>query len=139
MKFVLDEKNTKIINMLKNNARESFTDIAKSLSLSEGAVRKRVKSLVENGIVKRFTIETNEALYPVRSVVMVKLNSKAPIDRILEFVSKIQGVNSAHSVTGGYDIMVEIGASNTNELHDKIMSIRNQKGVASTMTMTILS
>ena len=42
-----DKIDEKIIEFLKNDSRESFVDIGKKLKLSESAVRRRVKNLVE--------------------------------------------------------------------------------------------
>ena len=139
MKFVLDDRNQKILTLLKTDSRKSFTEMVKELSLSEGAVRKRIKQLIESKVIERFTIETSQLLHPVRSIVMVKLSPKAQSNKIIEFIRKMAGVNSAYTITGGYDVFVDVGASNTTELQEKIISIRNQKGVNNTLTMTILS
>ena len=53
----LDDVDLRIIDLLKQNSRMSFIEIGKRVGLSEGAVRRRVKLLVEKGVIKRFTIE----------------------------------------------------------------------------------
>ena len=55
-----DKKDEKIVEFLRNNSRESFVDIGKNLKLSESAVRRRVKNLVDNGTIKKFTVEVGE-------------------------------------------------------------------------------
>ena len=52
-----DNTDQKIIEYLKEDSRESFVDIGKKLKLSESAVRRRVKNLVTNGTIKKFTLE----------------------------------------------------------------------------------
>ena len=52
-----DKTDDKIIEFLRNDSRESFVDIGKKLKLSESAVRRRVKNLVDSGTIKKFTIE----------------------------------------------------------------------------------
>ena len=49
-----DKVDEKIIEYLKENSRESFVDIGKKLKLSESAVRRRVKNLVDSKSIKRF-------------------------------------------------------------------------------------
>ncbi|MFB5604468.1 MAG: Lrp/AsnC family transcriptional regulator, partial [Candidatus Nitrosomaritimum aestuariumsis] len=44
-----DKVDEKIIEFLRENSRESFVDIGKKLKLSESAVRRRVKNLVDTG------------------------------------------------------------------------------------------
>ena len=42
-----DKTDEKIIEFLRNDSRQSFVDIGKKLKLSESAVRRRVKNLVD--------------------------------------------------------------------------------------------
>ncbi|MDH3823522.1 MAG: AsnC family transcriptional regulator, partial [Nitrosopumilus sp.] len=55
-----DKIDEKIIGYLKEDSRGSFVDIGKKLKLSESAVRRRVKNLIENGTIKKFTLELGE-------------------------------------------------------------------------------
>ena len=43
-----DKIDEKILEYLRNDSRESFVEIGKKLKLSESAVRRRVKKLVDN-------------------------------------------------------------------------------------------
>nr|MDP8942301.1 AsnC family transcriptional regulator [Thermoproteota archaeon] len=53
----IDSLDDKIIRILQSDSRKSFVEIADEIGLSESAVRRRVKNLIDNGIIKRFTIE----------------------------------------------------------------------------------
>ena len=55
-----DKIDEKIIGYLKEDSRGSFVDIGKKLKLSESAVRRRVKNLVDGGTIKKFTLEMGE-------------------------------------------------------------------------------
>ena len=57
-----DKVDEKIIEYLKENARESFVDIGKKLKLSESAVRRRVKNLQGSGTIKKFTLELGDSI-----------------------------------------------------------------------------
>jgi len=46
-----------IIRILRENARIPFVKIAEDLGVSEIAIRKRVKKLEKDGIIRRYTIE----------------------------------------------------------------------------------
>ena len=57
----MDIVDLKILELLKENSRMSFNDISESVGKTEATVRRRVKKLAEQGVIKRFTIEyTNE-------------------------------------------------------------------------------
>ncbi|MCD6223102.1 MAG: AsnC family transcriptional regulator, partial [Thermoplasmata archaeon] len=44
---MIDEIDKKILEILSNNARTPYTQIAKDVGLSEGAIRKRVAAMEE--------------------------------------------------------------------------------------------
>ena len=50
-KFKLDETDHQILDMLIENTRTPFTDIAKKLLISAGTVHVRVKKMEEAGII----------------------------------------------------------------------------------------
>ena len=61
-----DKVDEKIIGYLKEDSRESFVDIGKKLKLSESAVRRRVKNLVDSGTIKKFTLELEKKMQLVQ-------------------------------------------------------------------------
>ena len=69
-----DKIDDKIIEFLRNDARESFVEIGKKLKLSESAVRRRVKNLVDNGVIERFTVEMGEA-NTTSAIVLISVDS----------------------------------------------------------------
>ncbi|AGK61197.1 Transcriptional regulator [Archaeoglobus sulfaticallidus PM70-1] len=53
----IDEIDIKILNILKENSRISFTEIAKNLNITRQTVKSRIERLEKDGIIKRYTIE----------------------------------------------------------------------------------
>ncbi len=51
--------NFKLLQILRENARTPFVKIAELFGVSETAVRKRVKRLEEQGVIKKYTVEIN--------------------------------------------------------------------------------
>ncbi|NJW55277.1 Lrp/AsnC family transcriptional regulator, partial [Salinimicrobium oceani] len=58
-KFRLDETDHQILNMLIDNTRTPFTDIAKKLNISAGTVHVRVKKMEEAGIILGSSLTLN--------------------------------------------------------------------------------
>lgn len=56
-KYILDEKDQKILHMLSNDSRLLWKEIGGNLGISANAARRRVLNLIDSGIIKRFTIE----------------------------------------------------------------------------------
>jgi len=53
----MDIIDQKILELLKENSRMSFNEISENINKTEATVRRRVKKLLEEGIIKRFTVE----------------------------------------------------------------------------------
>ena len=132
-----DKVDEKIIGYLKENSRESFVDIGKKLKLSESAVRRRVKNLVDSGAIKRFTLEFGEDNV-TSAIVLVSVDSATDTSKVSAKLAKIEGVKTVYEITGQYDITTIISASNISEINNSIDALRKIPGVIDTNTVIIL-
>ena len=132
-----DRVDEKIIGYLKENSRESFVDIGKKLKLSESAVRRRVKNLVDSGTIKRFTLELGEEKV-TSAIVLVSVDSATDTSKVSAKLAKIEGVKTVYEITGQYDITTIISASNISEINNSIDALRKIPGVIDTNTVIIL-
>ncbi len=132
-----DKTNEKIIEFLRNDSRESFVEIGKKLMISESAVRRRVKNLVENGIIKRFTIEVGER-NATSAIVLISVDSTIDTTKVSSKLTKLEGVKTIYEITGQYDISVIISAPNIADINQNIDGLRKIPGVIDTNTVIIL-
>ena len=132
-----DKVDEKIIEYLKENSRESFVDIGKKLKLSESAIRRRVKNLVDSGTIKRFTLEMGEENV-TSAIVLVSVDSATDTSKVSIKLAKLEGVKTVYEITGQYDIATIISASNISEINNSIDALRKIQGVIDTNTVIIL-
>ncbi len=133
----VDEVDLKILKILRENGRASYSEIARAVGLSEAAVRKRVQAMVRRGVIRRFSIEyTIEG--EVRALVLVKTAPPARTPEVAERIRAIEGVEAVYEVTGEYDVAVLVRGSGIGYINRCIDSIRSIQGVISTYTMIIL-
>ena len=132
-----DNVDEKIIGYLKEDSRESFVDIGKKLKLSESAVRRRVKNLVGNGTIKKFTLELGEE-NATSAIVLVSVDSATDTSKVSLKLAKLEGVKTVYEITGQYDITTIISASNISEINNSIDALRKIPGVIDTNTVIIL-
>ena len=132
-----DRVDEKIIEYLKENSRESFVDIGKKLKLSESAVRRRVKNLVDSRTIKRFTLELGEENV-TSAIVLVSVDSATETSKVSLKLAKLEGVKTVYEITGQYDITTIISASNISEINNSIDALRKISGVIDTNTVIIL-
>ncbi|MGZ4849913.1 MAG: Lrp/AsnC family transcriptional regulator, partial [Candidatus Bathyarchaeia archaeon] len=53
----MDEKDKEIIKLLKDDARAGYGEIGAKIGLSEGAIRKRIKTLTDDNVIRKFTVK----------------------------------------------------------------------------------
>jgi len=132
-----DKIDEKIIGYLKEDSRESFVDIGKKLKLSESAVRRRVKNLVDSGTIKKFTLEIGEE-NATSAIVFVSVDSATDTSKVSLKLAKLEGVKTVYEITGQYDITTIMSATNIAEINSSIDALRKIPGVVDTNTVIIL-
>jgi Lrp/AsnC family transcriptional regulator for asnA, asnC and gidA len=113
----LDETDMKILQMLEEDGRRSFTEIAEKLKVSESAIRKRVSTLQSTGVIKKFTIRVDNAKIGLNTVAIVGIDVES--DKMLEIAQLLcndREVKCVATSSGEHMIMLEVWARNGKEL-----------------------
>jgi DNA-binding Lrp family transcriptional regulator len=134
---MVDEIDEKILGLLEENARMSYVEIGNSVGLSEGAVRNRIQSLVNDDVIKKFTIEKSTS-HGVRALTMLSVNPSVPTYEVSKMVSELDGVERIYEVTGEYDIVLVSSSPNIDGINLCIEDIRKIPGVEKTNTIIVL-
>ena len=132
-----DKIDEKIIESLRNDSRESFVDIGKKLKLSESAVRRRVKNLLDSGVIKKFTVEMGDS-NTTSAIVLISVESSIDTSKVSSKLTKLEGVRTVYEITGQYDITAIINGPSINEINLCIDELRKIPGVSDTNTVIIL-
>ncbi|MEM2994861.1 MAG: Lrp/AsnC family transcriptional regulator [Candidatus Bathyarchaeia archaeon] len=133
----MDEIDREVIQILKHDARATYSEIGKKVGLSEGAVRKRIRDLVKAGVIKRFTVRLGLS-EGAEAIALVSVKPSIPTSEISATLMKIPNVESVYEITGEYDIAIMISAMNIAEVNKTVEEIRRIEGVVNTNTMIIL-
>ena len=136
----IDSTDIRILCELIDNARMSNSEIAQKLSITEATVRRRIKNLVEKGIIMKFSIHINYKL--VENTVKAYIQVKAVTEKLDEVVSKIVDHNrviAVYRVTGEYDLLVVTLFVGMTELQEFIDGYLKIEGVKETQTQIVMS
>jgi Lrp/AsnC family transcriptional regulator of lysine biosynthesis len=133
----LDDVDRKIIQILKNDGRAGYIDIGKQIGLSEGAVRKRIKTLSDTKVIQKFTIKVGVA-EGAEAIALLSVNPSLPTQEVSKRIQEIPNVETIYEVTGEYDIVVVISGINVVEVNEGIEKIRRVEGIMKTNTMIVL-
>lgn len=133
----MDEKDKQIIKILKEDSRAAYADIGNQINLSEGAVRKRIKTLTDEGVIRKFTIKVSTA-EGAQAITLLATNPTYPTLEVSKRIREIPNVETLYEVTGEYDIVAIISGMNVTEVNECIEKIRRVEGIMKTNTMIVL-
>ncbi|MCB0459566.1 MAG: winged helix-turn-helix transcriptional regulator [Flavobacteriaceae bacterium] len=135
-KFKLDEIDHQILDMLIENARTPFTDIAKKLLVSAGTIHVRVKKMEDEGVIKgsTLTVDYDKMNYSFIAYIGLFIENSSYTQRIVEDLNKIPEVTVAHLTTGKFAVFCKIRARDTKHAKEIIFKIDNIQGVLRTET-----
>lgn len=135
-KFKLDEIDHQILDMLIENARTPFTDIAKKLLVSAGTIHVRVKKMEDEGVIKgsTLTVDYDKMNYMFIAYIGLYLENSSFTQRIIDELRKIPEVTVAHLTTGKFAVFCKIRARNTKHAKNVIFQIDDIPGVLRTET-----
>lgn len=139
-KYSLDEFDIKLLQLLQENARTKNTDLAKTLNVTEGAIRKRIAKLIHNNYIEKFTIQVSEKLYGIRAVVDIQIEGTVAPTIIRERMETeiIKGIEAIYETAGDIDLIVIFHTGSDEELKDAIETVRAIPGVKGTRTHVVL-
>jgi DNA-binding Lrp family transcriptional regulator len=133
----MDYKDKQIIEILKDDARAGYGDIGAKIGLSEGAVRKRIKTLSDEGIIRKFTVRIS-LKENAQAITLLTANPVFPTQEISKKIQAIHNVETTYEVSGEYDIVAVITGMNMTEVNECIEKIRMVEGIVKTNTMIVL-
>ena len=128
----LDEKNKKIIEMLFENSRRPYHEIAAEVGLSESTVRKRVIKLQEGGIIEKFTIkicrEDERCIYAFLTLIP---KNESEIKDLLRETVILPQCEEVYKLDGRCGILIKVNVPDTNELDAILEMFRSRTDIES--------
>ncbi len=127
----MDIVDLKILELLKDDSRMSFNDISQNVGKTEATVRRRVKKLKDEGIIKKFTIEYRIDNKPrTRATVKVEPDFKE-IKRILKELLDIEEITNIWRLSGDCGLFMKVEIESIEKfnplIEEKISQIKGVK------------
>ena len=117
---MLDKLNQKLIQELQNNGRRSYTELAKMLGVSEGTIRKRVKDLQKQDVMRIAAVLNPYKIgYSFISIMALQVRM-ADLREVARMLAQKPNVYYLAFVTGRYDLLAMIMCRSPEELSDFI-------------------
>ncbi|MES2340946.1 MAG: Lrp/AsnC family transcriptional regulator [Pseudomonadota bacterium] len=136
----LDARDLALVRLLETDSRLPASTLAKRLGVSRTTVQTRIDRLVAEGVIAGFTIRLGNPLESriVRGHVLVTAAPKAArhIEATLRAMPQVEAL---HSVSGPFDMIVQVAAASIEELDRVLDDIGLIEGVERTTSSIILS
>ena len=131
--------NLELLHILKANSRIPFIRIAQKMGVSETAVRKKVRKLEEQGVIRNYTIEADPRKigYDVNALIGIDTTPQHYI-RIMEMLREMEQVISLHSSTGDHMLMMECWFRKGSDLNEFIKHLEKIEGITRVCPAIIL-
>ncbi len=137
----IDNLDKKILEIISNNARIPFKDVAAECGVSRAAIHQRVQRLIDMGVIigSGYHVNPSSLGYNTCTYVGITLERGSMYQRVCNEFSKIPEIVECHFTTGPYTMLVKLYARDNAHL----MELLNNKmqeipGVIATETLISL-
>jgi len=139
--YKLDELDKKILHILQDDGRASYSEMARRLKVPESTVRLRVKKLVERGVIRKFAALINpfRAGYSIVAFISIDVEPGRIKDAI-ERLEELPEVDVLGIATGAHDVLMQVTVRDLGELENFLLEkLGRIEGVKSTETSVLTS
>lgn len=138
--IALDDLDTRLITLLRHDARRSVSDLAIALGVSRATVRARMERLEASGRILGYTVilRADTVDLPVRGIMMIEIEGRVT-DRVINALGGFPEVSEIHTTNGRWDLIVELGAASLAEFDAVLRRIRLVPGITASETNLLLA
>jgi DNA-binding Lrp family transcriptional regulator len=136
----MDDTDTRLIALLRADARLSVATLADKLGVSRGTVSNRLRKLEDEQLIVGYTVKLRPDAEPdqIRAWMGVRVDGNQTRAVVASLLGE-PGVSALHDTNGRWDLLAEIRAGSLTELSDVLERVRLIKGIAQTETSILLS
>ncbi|ASA78404.1 MULTISPECIES: Lrp/AsnC family transcriptional regulator [Thermococcus] len=136
----LDGTDLRLLRELKENARENIASLSKKLGIPRTTVHYRIKKLVEEGVIEKFTVKPNYKKLNLGTTAFIlaryEPDSGLSQREVAERIAALEGVYEVHIIAGEWDLLIKVRAPSSEEVGKIVVDrLREIKGVGQTVTM----
>jgi DNA-binding Lrp family transcriptional regulator len=137
----MDQLDRSILDILKANGRASYAEIGNRVRLSASAAKRRVDRLVQDGVIRSFTIDVDPVLEGRGTEAYVELFCRGTVSPhdLRRILSTVPEVVDAATITGEADAIVHIRSHDVASLEQALESIRIATSVDHTRSAIVLT
>jgi Lrp/AsnC family transcriptional regulator, regulator for asnA, asnC and gidA len=118
---LLNDTDHKIMEILYRDSSTSFNEIARQIGTADETVHIRVRRLMTEKIIKKFTLSVNNDLLGYSYLAFLGINVKSGFtDQVIEALSSLDEVLELHKMFGRFDLFLKVRAKDLIHMRDII-------------------
>jgi Lrp/AsnC family transcriptional regulator, leucine-responsive regulatory protein len=124
----MDDLDRTIIEILANDGRTPYREIAEHAGVATTTVHQRVRRLTERGVIAgtRMVIDWEAVGLPVTALVSVEAPGNRPLADVATSINDLAYVQSCYAVTGEFDLLLTVRARSSDHLGEVLDEIRSR-------------
>ena len=111
----MDELDRRIISLLQMDGRASNAKIAREVGVSEGTVRRRLRRLIQEDVVKVIAVPNLEKLGYATALIGLQ-TGPGKSDSVAESIANLDEAHYVAITTGAYDVFIWAGLESAESL-----------------------
>jgi DNA-binding Lrp family transcriptional regulator len=135
-----DTLDQSLLTNLSQDARTSVATLARKLNVARTTIQARLERLERNGTIAGYTIRLGDAtrLNRIKASVLVQVEPRSTAT-VLARLKTMPMVEVVHTLSGRFDMILQLAAGNTTELDETLDLIGGISGVKSSESLIHLS
>jgi Lrp/AsnC family transcriptional regulator for asnA, asnC and gidA len=135
----LDTIDRRLLDMLQEDAKLPYAKLAKRLGISSSGVHKRIKRLMDAGVVRRFVALLDPQIIGKKLKAFIGVSTAPGTCReVIAQLSRRPEVLEIHEVAGEHDLFVKLITDDTLRLNELLHEMDKIPGISSTRTIIVL-
>jgi DNA-binding Lrp family transcriptional regulator len=134
----LDDIDTVLLLALQNEGRMRLEDLARRVGLAPSSVHDRLRRLLRDGVIRRWTIAIAPEALGLSVLAFVGVRASKSCAELAAPLSNIYEIEELHSVAGPFSMLLKLRAPSTERLLEVIERIKSVPGVEETETTMAL-
>jgi DNA-binding Lrp family transcriptional regulator len=136
----VDDIDRLLLDLLRADARRTYSEMAAEVGLSVAAVKRRVDRLREIGVITGFTVQVDHAKLGagVEAFIELRFLGNTRVSEIVRSVWTIPEVQAVFTLAGDPDALVQVRVRDLAHLQLVIDTLRRSGTVTGTRTLMVL-
>lgn len=124
MEGVMDNLDIEIINILADNPKIPYLELAKTLNVSDSTIHFRIKNMINNKIIlgSCLNLDYEKLGYAITAFIQIKVSSLKYFSQVYEALYKINEITELHTLSGDYNILAKLIEKSLKSLNNTIIN-----------------